>query len=645
MKRRCWLFVLFGCAGLWGLVPLVAGQALFPAPASHLPTPQVWLLAANGQGQENLLGIGVQIPADHHGYLDTGDEGFYIPLSFSFPTLEGPNSRLLLHTRPTGIRDEVAHATILRGYGAFYFQVDAPTRPLSQGKPLPARFRYQICNDITKICYPPQEVELQLVTAHETQPSSSNASLLRPEPSPSQPVLTMNERLHARFRLSAQQPAWAFILVCTAGLLAVATPCVYPMLPITATILTARGQGSWRLGQLHALVYCAGLISFYALMGFLATTTGTALSVAMTNAWVHIFFALLFAYLGLSMCGLFRFHFLAALIDRLDTLTSKWTGMTGTFCMGATTGLVVSPCVGPITGTILLDIAGQAAEADAARLLRGVFLMSSFGMGLCLPFFVVGLLSSKIPPSGMWLTKTKYLLALPTFYFAYTYYIKGMEIASIPLPVANLLLIGFLAFTGAIIFGLFHARSACPRHVRLTSRAIATALFVVAAYTLYQGLGSALSVGPRPFFAQSAAMSQAGTSEASVEMHANLRWLRSFAGAQQQALTENKPLFVDFYAVWCANCKAFQKLTATDPQLQGALEQVVLVKVYDTDPIFRVLQQEAHYPELRGIGGQPLLPLFAIYSAQGKLVWKGQDYQAVSTMISQLAYAKALGMP
>ena len=116
--------------------------------------------------------------------------------------------------------------------------------------------------------------------------------------------------------------------------------------------------------------------------------------------------------------------------------------------------------------------------------------------------------------------------------------------------------------------------------------------------------------------------------------------MRDFPLAQEQARIKGKPLFVDFYATWCANCKAFQRLTASNDQLNNALQQAVLVKIYDTDEIFETFQRDESYPELGGVGGQPFLPLFAIYSDQGALRWKGQDYRAVTTIVSQLEAAK-----
>ena len=120
-----------------------------------------------------------------------------------------------------------------------------------------------------------------------------------------------------------------FGLVFVAGLLASATPCVYPMFPITAAIFAARGEGSWRRSRLHAVIYFLGIICFYALVGLLAATTGTALSAIMTNAWVHVGFAVLFAYLGLSMLGLYELQLFSSLMARLDTFVNRVGGFSG----------------------------------------------------------------------------------------------------------------------------------------------------------------------------------------------------------------------------------------------------------------------------------------------------------------------------
>jgi thiol:disulfide interchange protein DsbD len=589
--------------------------------------------------------LAVQIPPDHHGYLDRGDEGLLIPLAFSFSHLEERGARVTRLSRPAGERDEQVHATVLRGKGVFAFRMAAEEAALPTAEAIPVTLRYQICNDITNICYAPASTEIAL---HLTADSGATASAVTAPtpPVPGGPSLTLSERVTALFQRYMQHLLLAIGVVFVAGLLASATPCVYPVLPITSAILMARGGGSRRRGQLHAGVYFLGLIFFYALLGIVAAGTGTALSTIMTSAWVNLGFAAVFVYFGLSMLGLYEFQFLPGLVTKLDTTSGQRRGFVGTFFMGTTAGLVVSPCVGPVVGAILLEITGKAAGIGGGgetvsmnAVVRGTALMASFGAGLGLPFLLVGLLSHWLPQSGKWLTKVKFALGIPILYFAYTYYLKGMETAGVATNVAHAILIGILAIGLAVFVGAFHRAEPSPSRSLLIRRALGIVLLIVGVHFLYNGLGkSGILIGAMSPSAGGEA-ANAGrrvqstqttrSRQAQVEIHGNLRWYRDFALAQQRAKSEQKPLFVDFYATWCANCKAFQQLASNHTALNAALQQAVLVKIYDTDEIFQTFQQDRRFPELGGVGGQPFLPLFAIYTPEGDLFWKGQNYQAV----------------
>ena len=599
--------------------------------------------------------VEVFIPADHHGYLDKGDEGLFIPLAFAFDALQQQGFTITEVSRPLGTRDDYVHATVLRDNGVFDFRLEATDDKRAPAGTFNGILHHQICNDVTNICYPPKAINFPLQFAQSVAggPSTSSA---RTEPGAA-PALTLGERLENLFRRHFSSFPFAFLLVFLAGLVASATPCVYPVIPITSAILMARGKGSPRLGRLNAGFYFLGIVFFYTLLGVFAATTGTALSALMTSAWVNLIFAGIFAYFGLSMIGLYEFQFLAPLIARLDDASSRTEGFFGTFLMGTTAGLVISPCVGPIAGAILLGITGQAAGTQVpggldsvGTAVRGIGLMSGFGMGLGIPFLAVGLLSNRLPQSGPWLTKVKFLLGIPILYFAYVYYLKGMETAVVPPNIAHAILVGILAIASAVFLGLFHSWDDTQAPGQLVRRVLAILLLIVGVHFVYNGLGQSGILIPVPEAGQQlASVAKPGRSEGGriggstaprVEFSGNLRWLRDFGLAQETAMAEGKPLFVDFYATWCANCKAFQRLAVHNDQLNNALQQAVLVKIYDTDEVFETFQRDRNYPELGGVGGQPFLPLFAIYSDQGTLHWKGQNYRAVNTMISQLEAAR-----
>jgi thiol:disulfide interchange protein DsbD len=596
--------------------------------------------------------IAVQVPPDHHGYLDRGDEGLLIPLTFNFESLETQSVRVTEIARPQGSRDEQAHATVLRGEGEFVFRLDPTAASLPTQGEFPTLVRYQICNDVTNICYPPRTTAVPLrfvaLTGTPSSPVSSQPPLA------AESSLTLRERITQLFQQSGNNLPFTLALVFIAGLIATATPCVYPIIPITSAILMARGAGSRQLGRMHAGLYFVGLIFFYTLLGVFAASTGTALSAVMTNPWVNLGFAVLFAYLGLSMLGLYEFQFLTTLTAKLDTASSQRGGFTGTFFMGLTAGLVVSPCVGPVVGAILLNITGNAAAVGAAGdgipasvLVRGIAMMTAFGVGLGLPFLVIGLLSNRLPQSGRWLSQVKFLLGLPILYFAYTYYVKSLEMLGVATNVSHAMLVGIIAIALAVFIGAFHSMGESPQRHLMLRRACGIILLIIGVHFLYNGLArSGILIelpGSAPVNESSATRSAdqlPPTNGTQAEVHGNLRWLRDVVLARQQARAEQKPLFVDFYADWCANCKAFGRLALRDTALNTALQDAVLMKVYDTDPDFKAFQQDSRFPELRGVGGQPFLPLFAIYSPQGEFIWKGQDYQAVGTMIAQLERAR-----
>ncbi len=120
--------------------------------------------------------------------------------------------------------------------------------------------------------------------------------------------------------------------------------------------------------------------------------------------------------------------------------------------------------------------------------------------------------------------------------------------------------------------------------------------------------------------------------KAKIEKMGNLTFYRQVKPAMTQARAENKPVFIDFYAHWCVNCKLFNKLAVKKGALNTALQKATLLKVYDTDAVFKDFRAKPDFKELK-IG----LPLFVILNPDGSLRWKTTDYKDSAGMIRNLS--------
>ncbi len=103
--------------------------------------------------EEWSFAIAVEVPAGHHGYIDKGDDGFFIPFSFSFPGLEKTGVVVEMTSVPPGVRDDKVRAQVLRGRADFAFRLVPAPQPAAGAT---ANLRYQICSDRTGICFPPK---------------------------------------------------------------------------------------------------------------------------------------------------------------------------------------------------------------------------------------------------------------------------------------------------------------------------------------------------------------------------------------------------------------------------------------------------------------------------------------------------------
>jgi cytochrome c-type biogenesis protein len=229
--------------------------------------------------------------------------------------------------------------------------------------------------------------------------------------------------------LLSSRPAVALPLVFAGGVLTSLTPCLYPMIPITAAIVggTSAGTGqsaasrreSWRPVAL-TLTYVVGLAAVYATLGLFAGLTGTLFGAVSTNPWLYFAMANVLVLAALAMLDVIPIQLPAGLAQRAATAGTAGR-FTGAFVMGAMSGLVAAPCGAPVMAAVLTWVTTTKSAA------LGFLYLFVFSLGMCALLVVVGLSSgtlARLPRAGAWMLWVKRLFALVMIGAAEYYLIK-----------------------------------------------------------------------------------------------------------------------------------------------------------------------------------------------------------------------------
>lgn len=223
-------------------------------------------------------------------------------------------------------------------------------------------------------------------------------------------------------------PAAALPLLFGAGVLTSLTPCVYPMIPITAAIVGGQSSSEqsgamkasrWRPFGL-SMAYVMGLATVYAGLGLLAGLTGTMFGTVSANPWAFFVMANLLLLAALAMLDVIPVRVPAALMQRA---ASAGTGgrAAGAFVMGAASGLVAAPCSAPVMAAVLTWVSTTRSAG------LGFVYLFTFSLGMCTLLLIVGLSAgslSRLPRAGAWMLTVKKLFAFTMLAMAEYYLIK-----------------------------------------------------------------------------------------------------------------------------------------------------------------------------------------------------------------------------
>ncbi|ELK6654595.1 protein-disulfide reductase DsbD [Citrobacter freundii] len=426
---------------------------------------------------------------------------------------------------------------------------------------------YQGCAD-AGFCYPPET---------KTVPLSEVSAGAAASPAPAPATTDPQEKPQPTTQLPFSA-LWALLI----GIGIAFTPCVLPMYPlISGIVLGGKQRLSTGRALLLTFIYVQGMALTYTALGLVVAAAGLQFQAALQHPYVLIGLAVIFTLLALSMFGLFTLQLPSSLQTRLTLMSNRQQGGApgSVFAMGAIAGLICSPCTTAPLSAILLYI----AQSGNMWLGGGTLYLYALGMGL--PLMLITVFGNRLlPKSGPWMEHVKtafgfVILALPVFLLE--------RIVGDEWGVRLWSLLGVAFFGWAFITSL-QAKHACMRIVQIVLLAAAL-----------------VCVRPLQDWAFGAPHTQ-------TQAHLNFTPVAS-VDALNQALEQAKgrPVMLDLYADWCVACKEFEKYTFSNPQVQQALGNTVLLQA---DVTANNAQDVALLKHLQVLG----LPTILFFDAEGK---------------------------
>lgn len=401
----------------------------------------------------------------------------------------------------------------------------------------------------------------------------------------------------------------AFLFLFLGGVLASLLPCVYPVYPMTVNFLRHRKS---KLGKFaHPLTYYFGLAAIYFAFGITAALTGGAFNQFLQLPLANLTIGLLLLGMALATVDFLHLPFFGGQVD------SENQGLGGTFVIGAGAGLLSSACVGPIVISILIAIASGATEITSGLTLGAAFKMMLFGMGVGIPVLLLGVFGLALPKSGRWMLYIQWVFAILIGYFAYGYLIKGLNGLGYNDGIANYIILGAAFFLLATYQIQTADKTKQVRFKNALFSLLGVVGFLVMAANVLPGQTSAAG-----------GLENGTVGSQNIEQKGELAWHLNKASAYAEAGETGKLVFVDFHADWCTNCKAFQDDTQKNAELNAALQNAVLYKVYDTSQEFDNYRNDPRFPELK-VG----IPFFLITDAQENVLYKTSDYTRTDEMM------------
>lgn len=402
----------------------------------------------------------------------------------------------------------------------------------------------------------------------------------------------------------ADRSLWYIFWACfLGGLLALLTPCVWPMIPMTVSFFLKK-SGSRAKAITNATTYGLSIIIIFLLLGICFTVLfgASAMNALATSAWCNLLFFALLVIFAISFFGAFEITLPQSLSNKMDSTASKTTGMLSIFFMAATLVIVSFSCTGPIIGTLLVEAASRGS------VMGPVVGMTGFAIALAIPFTVFALFPTmlkKMPKSGGWLNTVKVVLgfielALSLKFLSVADLAYGWRILDRETFIA--LWIAIFGVMGLYLLGMFRFKSdGEPKSPGIGVMRFFLAL-VSLSFTAYlvPGLWGA------PLKATSAFVPPLYTQDFNLYGGEQVEYA-DFDEGMKAAAAQGKPVFIDFSGHGCVNCRKMEGAVLDEAKVKKMIsEDFVTIKlmVDDKTPLQQpmVVQENGKQTTLTTVG-------------------------------------------
>tara|TARA_B100000795_G_scaffold66071_1_gene45160 strand:- start:299 stop:2245 length:1947 start_codon:yes stop_codon:yes gene_type:complete len=374
------------------------------------------------------------------------------------------------------------------------------------------------------------------------------------------------------------------ILGFLGGLLALLTPCVFPMIPLTVSFFTNKGSNS----SLNAFIYGSFIILIYISLSipfhFIDSLDPEILNSISTNATLNVLFFIVFVVFAFSFFGFYEITIPSSWINSIDSKSNSIGGFIGIFFMALTLVLVSFSCTGPILGSLL--VGSISSQGGAMQLTIG---MLGFGIALALPFTLFALfpkLLNSLPKSGRWMNTFKVILGFLELGFAFKF-LSNADLVEHWGLIKREIFIGIWVVISLLLFLYLIGVFKFPHESKSVNRSkfnIVLSLFFLS-FAIY------LSPALLPDGSNKAKLLSGFTPPSFYSVYPKtsdcplgFQCFKDFESGLEFAKANNKPILLDFTGWACVNCRRIEENVWTEPEIFNLInDNYVLISLYVDD--------------------------------------------------------------